>query len=93
MKIKKYKSVYHCKSCDEELTYNEVYYNKGVCPYCGNVSGSTITAYVVKSSKNTNMVDKQTNPYETIENILAFFVFAVPIFLAGVFFKAYFIGC
>lgn len=34
--------IYNCVKCKNELTYNQVMYNNGVCPKCGFDSVSTI---------------------------------------------------
>ncbi len=37
-----YKSAWVCVNCKEQLSYSEKMHSKGVCPYCGNMSGCTI---------------------------------------------------
>lgn len=47
-----YKVRKSCKQCEHELTNHEIYYSDGVCPYCGNISGSTIINYKKEAIKN-----------------------------------------
>lgn len=35
-----------CSSCKKQLSNHQIYYNYGLCPHCGIMSGSTITKTV-----------------------------------------------
>lgn len=38
-----------CPKCDKRIQHSDVMYNSGVCPHCGNASGSTVCDYVIKA--------------------------------------------
>jgi predicted RNA-binding Zn-ribbon protein involved in translation (DUF1610 family) len=46
--MKKYHAVHFCKACGERLSYTEVMYSHGVCPYCGACSGSTVVGRITR---------------------------------------------
>lgn len=37
-----------CPECDNRLYESQVFYNNGVCPYCGKYDNSTVCAYITK---------------------------------------------
>jgi len=39
---------YFCKECDHELSYKQIMYSIGVCPYCGYSCDSTIVSHTIK---------------------------------------------
>jgi len=51
--MKKYEAIYQCVRCEHILTFHEVMNRHGVCPYCGNLSDSTI----IKTKKTPAMVE------------------------------------
>lgn len=47
-----------CENCLTELSDSEIYYNKGVCPYCTNDSNSTICDTVKKHYRYVYKIKK-----------------------------------
>lgn len=47
----KFMAAYLCVKCSKSLTWNEVMDSDGVCPYCGNLSNSTIVEHKKVSIK------------------------------------------
>jgi len=47
----RYVAKFMCEDCHENLTDHQVMYSHGVCPKCGNSSGSTIVNHLTFSSE------------------------------------------
>jgi hypothetical protein len=59
-KAKKTKKILvrHCSECDHKLSDNQYSYSNGVCPYCGNDSGSTFVS-IVRRVKEVEVIETQ----------------------------------
>lgn len=47
----KYLKGWFCAKCNSKLTHNELCYMGGVCPECGNISGTSIIDHNVRARR------------------------------------------
>ena len=48
MHVGKWESSFFCVKCDKAMSFHTETHSHGVCPYCGNSSGSTVVGTVTK---------------------------------------------
>jgi len=40
-----------CSNCNQFLNTDQIYYLNGICPYCSNSSGTTVTEHVLRDAR------------------------------------------
>ena len=75
--MRKYRAVYRCVKCDTKLSKEDHRHSDGVCPYCGQMSDSSL----VKVKKLIEAYDEaeQKSKYSNFvwAAIVAFITFAI----------------